>query len=87
MTIWRRASIRQKLTAVMVATAVATVVMARTLMIGHDYVIFRRLLATELSTVAEITAGNSAASLAFGDAEAAVEILGQIGRASCRERV
>ncbi|OFW00319.1 MAG: hypothetical protein A3I61_00030 [Acidobacteria bacterium RIFCSPLOWO2_02_FULL_68_18] len=78
MTIWRRASIRQKLTAVMVATAVATVVMARTLMIGHDYVIFRRLLATELSTVAEITAGNSAASLAFGDAEAAVEILGRL---------
>ena len=70
-----RGSIRQKLRRVTMSTAVVAVLVAVGIVVGLDYLTFRRVLAVDLETTAQLVAANSAAALMFDDRTSAAETL------------
>ena len=70
-----RGSIRQKLRTVTMSTAVVAVLVAVGIIIALDYLTFRRVLAVDLDTTAQLVAANSAAALMFDDRTSAAETL------------
>jgi len=71
-------SLRQKLTGIIVLTSTAGILLACSVFAIYDIVTFRRTLANDLGTIAEITGSNSTAALTFSDAQSAREILGSL---------
>jgi len=71
----RHASIRQKLTRIVLLTCATAVLVACTVFAVYDITTFRISMANDLITLAEIVGANSSAALTFGDQEAAHEIL------------
>jgi signal transduction histidine kinase/CheY-like chemotaxis protein len=70
-----RGSIRRKLRMVTMSTAVVAVLVAVGIIIALDYVTYRRVLAVDLDTTAQLVAANSAAALMFDDRTSAAETL------------
>jgi two-component system sensor histidine kinase/response regulator len=70
-----RGSIRQKLRTVTMSTAVVAVLVAVGIIVALDYLTFRRVLAVDLETTAQLVAANSAAALMFDDRTSAAETL------------
>src|SRR5579863_557123 len=71
-------SLRQKLTGIIVLTSTAGILLACTVFAIYDIVTFRRTMANDLETIAQITGSNSTAALTFRDAQSALEILGAL---------
>jgi two-component system sensor histidine kinase/response regulator len=74
----RKISIRQRLTRIVLITCAVAISMACIIFAAYDVTAFRRDLAADLATVAEITGSNSTAALTFGDAKSAREMLGSL---------
>ncbi|HEV2205393.1 MAG TPA: PAS domain S-box protein [Candidatus Acidoferrales bacterium] len=74
----RERSIRQKLTAIVFITCGAATILACAVFAIYDVASFQASLKQELATIAEITASNTSAALAFNDASAATKILGSL---------
>ena len=70
-----RASIRQKLAAMLMLTCSVVLVSASIAYVVWDYYRFRNDMRTDLATQAELVLDNTAAALAFNDQEAADETL------------
>jgi signal transduction histidine kinase/DNA-binding response OmpR family regulator len=70
-----RGSIHQRLRRVTMSTAVVAVLVAVGIVVGLDYLTFRRVLAVDLETTAQLVAANSAAALMFDDRKSAAETL------------
>ncbi len=68
-------SIRHKLTAIIMATCSAALLLACVAFVLHDRFDFRRRLVSELSTLGEIIGSRSAAAILFDDPKAAAESL------------
>jgi signal transduction histidine kinase/DNA-binding response OmpR family regulator len=64
-------SIARKLTAIMMLTSLITLLLAVSGFFAYEMITFRRTMATELDTLAGITATNSAAAVVFKDPDAA----------------
>jgi two-component system sensor histidine kinase/response regulator len=71
-------SIRHKLTGIVLITCGVAVLMACTAIAAYDIANFRKKLANDLATVAEITGSNTTAALAFGDPKSASETLSSL---------
>jgi two-component system sensor histidine kinase/response regulator len=71
-------SIRQKLTRIVLVTCGVSILLACTVFAVYDLTTFRRSLARELTTLAQITGSNTTAALAFADARSATETLGAL---------
>ncbi len=70
--------IRTKLSFVILATGVCTLLLAVGAMVVGEYTRTRSLLQGELLTIAEVVGWNSAAALSFSDADGAEQILGSL---------
>src|SRR5688572_19245678 len=70
---FRDLPIRRKLTAIIMATSSASLLLACCAFLLHDLVSFRRLLVADLSTLAEIIGSNSSAAIVFSDPKRAGE--------------
>lgn len=68
-------SIRQKLTRIIVLVCAVAILLACAVFAVYDALTYRRTLANDQNTLADITGSNSAAALMFGDADSAREIL------------
>jgi PAS domain S-box-containing protein len=71
----REMSIRGKLKLVIMATTSFALLLACAAFVGYDLISVRRSMASDLSTLARIIGTNSTAALAFGDSEAATDLL------------
>src|SRR5262245_59262336 len=60
------------------ATSSAALLVACMLFAAYDYYTFRRTLAREVTTMADIVGGNSSAALTFNDRDTAREVLGRL---------
>jgi two-component system sensor histidine kinase/response regulator len=78
MELYREASIRQKITRIVLVASGVAVLVACTVFAVYDVTTFRLSMANDLTTLAEILGANSSAALTFGDQEAAHEILGSL---------
>ena len=72
---FRDLAIRRKLTAIIMATSSASLLLACCAFLLHDLVSFRRLLVADLSTLAEIVGSNSSGAIVFSDPKRAGETL------------
>jgi signal transduction histidine kinase len=72
---FRNLSIRRKLTVIIMATSSAALLLACAAFVLHDRFDFRRLLVSDLSTLAQIIGSHSAAALLFNDSKVAGESL------------
>src|SRR6266566_3964319 len=72
---WRNLSLQHKLTLLTAATTTVALVISAAGFLIYDLISFRRLLAKDLTTQAQIVASNSTAALVFQDDRAAAEIL------------
>src|SRR5882762_5414552 len=70
--------IRRKLMTVMLLTSGAVLLLTCSAFFAYEFFTFRQATITQLTTLGEITATNSTAALAFGDRDAANEILGAL---------
>ena len=75
MSILKRLGIRGKLTLILLISSAAAMTIAATAIIAYDRHRVRESMALDLATLADITAMNSTAAMAFGDDKAAGEIL------------
>jgi PAS domain S-box-containing protein len=73
--IFRDASIKRKLTLIIMLTSSAALLIACTAFVTYELVTFRGAMVRELSTLAEIIGANSTAALAFDDQRSAEETL------------
>jgi two-component system sensor histidine kinase/response regulator len=71
-------SIRRRLIRIVLTTCAVAISMACIIFAVYDVASFRRDLAADLATVAEMTGSNTTAALAFGDAKSARETLGSL---------
>src|ERR1700689_650390 len=71
-------SIRRRLIRIVLTTCAVAISMACIIFAVYDVATFRRDLAADLATVAEMTGSNTTAALAFGDAKSARETLGSL---------
>ena len=78
MQLYRHASIRQKLTRIVLITCATAVLVACTVFAVYDITTFRLSMGNDLATLAEIVGANSSAAVTFGDKEAAHEILSSL---------
>ena len=72
-------TLRGKLTAIILITCSAAVLVACLVFGLYDVTTFQRSLSDELETIAKITASNMTAALTFGDSKSANEILSTVG--------
>jgi two-component system, sensor histidine kinase and response regulator len=73
-----KVSIRGKLTAIVMITCSAAILVVCTIFAIYDVTTFKRSLAADLVTTAEITGSNLTAALTFGDRSAAGETLSSL---------
>jgi two-component system sensor histidine kinase/response regulator len=78
MEIPRHASIRQKLTRIVLVASSVSVLVACTVFAVYDITTFRLSMSNDLITLAKIVGANSSAAITFGDQEAAHEILASL---------
>jgi signal transduction histidine kinase/DNA-binding response OmpR family regulator len=78
-TLVRRMSIKRKLTLVTMTTSAAALVVASVMFGVFDHVTSQQSAVKELTTMADVIGGNSAAALTFDDASAGGEILSRLG--------
>jgi signal transduction histidine kinase len=71
----RDSSINRKLTVVMMATSAIVLLLASSSFVAYELITFRRGLVADLSVLAQVSAENTAAALAFDDANAASQNL------------
>ncbi|MGH9713455.1 MAG: response regulator [Candidatus Acidiferrales bacterium] len=74
----RETSIRQKLTRIVMLTCGIAILAACSVFAAYDVTTYRRTMASDLSTVAEIVGGNTAVALTFNDPESAHETLNSL---------
>jgi PAS domain S-box-containing protein len=74
----RGASIRQKLTGIVLVASGVAVLVACTVFAIYDFTTFRRSMASDLTTVAEMVGANTTAALTFGDPQSAQETLNSL---------
>jgi diguanylate cyclase (GGDEF)-like protein/PAS domain S-box-containing protein len=74
----KSASIRTKLTVVIVLTTSAALLMAGAGFLGYESFQSRRVVTREISALAEIVAASNTAALSFGDKKAALETLNSL---------
>jgi two-component system sensor histidine kinase/response regulator len=74
-----RLSIKRKVTLVTMTTSAAALVVASVMFGVFDHITSNQLAAKELTTMADVIGGNSAAALTFDDASAGSEILARLG--------
>ena len=74
----RDLSIRQKLTAIVLVTCGVSIFIACAMLAAYDIGAFRREIAVDLVSTANITGSNTTAALSFGDARAAHETLSSL---------
>ena len=72
------APISRKLTVLMAVTSMVALLVASIALGGYEVVAFRRALAQQLTTVADIVGRNCTAALAFGDQSVAGDLLGAL---------
>jgi len=72
-------SLGRKLTAIIMAISGVTLLLACVAMGAYDIVSFRRSMARDLATLAEVIARNSTAALTFHDPKAAQDVLAALG--------
>ncbi|HXZ12719.1 MAG TPA: PAS domain S-box protein [Candidatus Sulfotelmatobacter sp.] len=72
---FRHLSIRLKITAIVFVVCSVAVFVACTVFAAYDFTTFRRSLARELDTTAEIIGANTTAAIEFGDNQTGEEIL------------
>jgi len=82
--VFRDLSIKRKLTLVITLTSSAALFLGVAAYVMYDVFILRGAMVRDLTTLSEIIAANSTASLAFDDANSAAEILGSL---AAKERV
>jgi signal transduction histidine kinase len=75
---FRDASIKRKLTLITMLTSSVTLLLAGAIYVTYDLVTFRRTMARDLTTMADIIGANSAAVLAFDDEKHAKELLSSL---------
>jgi len=75
----RHVSIRVKLTAIVLTTCAAAILLACGVFAIYDLATFRSSMSRELTTVAGITGSNIAAAVSFQDPKSAAEILASLG--------
>lgn len=71
----RGTSIKRKLTVVIMSTTVVVLFLASTSFVAYELITFRRAMVRDYTVLAQVSAENSAAALAFDDAGAATENL------------
>jgi two-component system sensor histidine kinase/response regulator len=71
----RNMSIGRKLTAIIMTISALTLLLACLVMGIYEVITFRRTMAQELATLADVVAGNSTAALTFRDPQAAQDVL------------
>ena len=81
---FRDASIKSKLTAIMVLTSTTLVLLATLAITTSELFTFRRTMIEELSALADIIGASSSAALTFNDSQSAQEILSAL---SAKERI
>jgi PAS domain S-box-containing protein len=74
----RGASIRQKLTRIVLVASGVAVLVACTVFAVYDITTFRRSMGSDLTTVGEIVGANTTAALTFGDPQSAQETLNSL---------
>ncbi|HUA00509.1 MAG TPA: response regulator [Candidatus Aquilonibacter sp.] len=74
----RHLSIRKKLTLIVLVTCGVSILIACTLLAIYDLNAFRREIAVELTSTAEMTGANTTAALSFGDARSAHDTLSSL---------
>ena len=80
-TLWfARLSLARKLTAISVVATVASLILACAVAFAYDFSTSRDRLVREIGMLADVIGRNSTAALAFGDANAADDILGAIAQ-------
>ncbi len=72
---FRNWSVGRKLMILMMAASSATLLLVCAVLMGYDFVTFKRATSEHLSTLAQIFADNSSAALSFNDPAAAGEVL------------
>ncbi len=75
---FRDASIKRKLTLITMLTSSVTLMLAGATYVTYDLVTFRRTMARDLSTMAEIIGANSAAALEFDNQDDATKLLSSL---------
>ncbi len=75
----RDMSLSGKLTAIIMAISAVTLLLACVAMGAYDVVSFRRSMARDLATLAEVIGRNSTAALTFHDGKAAEDVLAALG--------
>ena len=75
MTHFRNLSIRRKMTAAMMGTALLVLLVARTTFLIYENTVFREGMARNLEVLAETLARNSTATLTFKNADDATDTL------------
>ena len=76
--IFRRASIRQKLTRTTVLASGAALLLASVAFIAYDFTTARDDMVRDLKILSQVIADNSAVALVFGDQAAATDVLGAL---------
>ena len=76
--IFRRASIRQKLTRTTVLASGAALLLASVAFIAYDFTTARDDMVRDLEILSQVIADNSAVALVFGDQAAATDVLGAL---------
>ncbi|HUE85953.1 MAG TPA: response regulator [Vicinamibacterales bacterium] len=78
--LFHRLSLTRKLTAIGVVTSTVSLVVAGVILLAYDVSSSRERLIRETGTLAESIARDSTAAVAFGDTEAAIDVLGSASR-------
>jgi len=76
---FRDLSIQKKLMLIIMATSSSALLLASTGFVAHELYTFRDAAARDLSTLAEVIAGNSSAAVAFDVPGSAEDLLGTLG--------
>lgn len=75
MSVLRDMSIGRKLTAIILSITTVSLLLACAVLIGYDFVIYRRAMVRDVSTLGDMVADNSTAALTFHDEAAGKDVL------------
>jgi|SRR5438477_3102715 len=75
MIVLRDMSIGRKVTVIILSVTAVSLLLACSVMVSYDLVVYRRAIVTNASTLADMVADNSTAALTFGDEKSAQDVL------------
>ena len=75
MIVLRDMSIGRKVTVIILSVTAVSLLLACSVMVSYDLVVYRRAIVTNASTLADMVADNSTAALTFGDEKSAPDVL------------